>query len=228
MSFIRKNFLIALSIIGIIIIYFGITSINGSAEKESLEKEMGPPPKNADVKMLEKIEEKISGKYEVERISINTHVDNNSKDIDIDIIGSQEYYDSVKNEIEEIVKNLIKSTKFETYRVNVKKSQMINDNELLERHNLIGEIGKTIDNDLSIAHPGYIDGINLSISPPDSPPELIIEINTLVERKKQKTIGKEIENTVYKILEQKLFSNKLVNKSTVKIYIYNKYKEKIK
>ncbi|EPA8332599.1 hypothetical protein ACQ69O_005210, partial [Escherichia coli] len=138
-----------------------------------------------------------------------------------------EYYDSVKNEIEEIVKNLIKSTKFETYKVNVKKSQMINDNELLERHNLIGEIGKTIDNDLSIAHPGYIDGINLSISPPDSPPELIIEINTLVERKKQKTIGKEIENTVYKILEQKLFSNKLVNKSTVKIYIYNKYKEKI-
>ncbi|EPA8332446.1 hypothetical protein ACQ69O_005029, partial [Escherichia coli] len=60
MSFIRKNFfLIALGIIGIFIIYFGITSINGSAEKESLEKEMGPPPKNADVKMLEKIEEKI-------------------------------------------------------------------------------------------------------------------------------------------------------------------------
>lgn len=179
--------------------------------------------------MLEKIEEKISGKYEIDRLSINTHVDNNSKDIDIDIIGSQEYYDSVKNEIKDIVKNLIKSTKFETYNVNVKKSEiakMIN-NELLERHNLIGEIGRTIDNDLSIAHPDYIDGINLSISPPDSPPELIIEVNTLVERKKQKTIGKEIENTVYKTLEQKLFSNKLVNKSTVKIYIYNKYKEKI-
>ena len=224
-SFIRQQaFLITLSIMGIFIIYFGIASLNSSAEKK-----MSPPPKSAEVKMLEKIEEKISGKYDIGRLNINTHVDNNSKGIDIDVFGSQEYYDSVKNEIEEIVKILIKSTKFETYNVNVKKSeiaQMINE-ELLERHNLISEIGKTIDNAISTAHPNYIDGINMSITPPDSPPELIIEVNTLADRKNQKTIGKEIENTIYKTLEKKLFSNKLVNESTVKIYIYNKHKEKI-
>ena len=97
----------------------------------------------------------------------------------------------------------------------------------MERHNLISEIGKTIDNDISTAYPNTIEGINMSMSPPDSPPELIIEVNTLIERKKQKTIGKEIENTIYKTLEKKLFSNKLVNGSSVKIYIYNKHKEKI-
>lgn len=220
----QKVFLTALSIIGIFIIYFGIASLNGSAEKE-----MSPPPKSAEVKMLEKIEEKISGKYDIGGLTISTHVDNNSKDIDIDILGSQEYYASVKNEIEEIVKILTKSTKFETYNVNVKKSeiaQMINE-ELLERHNLISEIGKIIDNDISAAHPNTIDGINMSITPPDSPPELIIEVNTLIERKNQKTIGKEIEKTIYKTLEKKLFSNKLVSESTVNIYIYNKHKEKI-
>lgn len=225
----QKAFLTALSIIGIFIIYFGIASLNGSAEKESPEKEISPPPKSAEVKMLEKIEEKISGKYEIGGLTISTHVDNNSKDIDIDVLGSQEYYDSVKNEIEEIVNILIKSTKFETYNVNVKKNesaQMINE-ELLERHNLISEIGKIIDNDLSKAYPNTIDGINISITPPDSPPELIIEVNTLIERKNQKTIGKEIENTINKTLEKKLFSNKLINESTVKIYIYNKHKEKI-
>ena len=225
----QKAFLTALSIIGIFIIYFGIASLNGSAEKESPEKEMSPPPKSAEVKMLEKIEEKISGKYDIGGLTISTHVDNNSKDIDIDVLGSQEYYDSVKNEIEEIVNILIKSTKFETYNVNVKKNesaQIINE-ELLERHNLISEIGKTIDNDISTAYPNTIEGINMSMSPPDSPPELIIEVNTLIERKNQKTIGKEIENTIYKTLEKKLFSNKLVNGSSVKIYIYNKHKEKI-
>ena len=209
---------------GIFIIYSGIASLNDTAEKT-----MSPPPKSAEVKMLEKIEGKISGKYEIGGISINTHVDNNSKDIDIDILGSQEYYDSVKNEIEEIVKILIKSSKFETYNVNVKKSeiaQMINE-ELLERHNLISEIGKTIENAISTAHPNTIDGVNMSITPPDSPPELLIEVNTLVERKNEKTIGKEIENTIYKTLEKKLPSNKLVTESTVKINIYNKHKEKI-
>lgn len=186
-------------------------------------------PKSAEVKMLEKIEGKIGEKYDIGGISINTHVDNNSKDINIDVLGSQEYYDSVKNEIKEIMKILIKSTKFETYNVNVKKreiAQMINE-ELLERHNLISEIGKTIENAISTAHPNTIDGVNMSITPPDSPPELLIEVNTLVERKNEKTIGKEIENTIYKTLEKKLSSNKLVTESTVKINIYNKHKEKI-
>ncbi|WP_431812241.1 hypothetical protein [Lysinibacillus sp. FW12] len=99
--------------------------------------------------------------------------------------------------------------------------------ELLERHNLISEIGKTIDNDISKAHSNYFDKINMSITPPDSPPELIIEVDTFLERNNQETIGKEIENTIHTTLGKKLFSNKLVNESTVKIYIYNKHKEKI-
>ena len=220
----QKAFLIGLSIMGVFIIYFGIASLNGFAEKRT-----SPPPKSAEVNMWEKIEEKISGKYEIGGININTHVDNNSKNIDIDILGSQEYYDSVKNEIEEVVKTLIKSTKFETYNVNVRKNeitQMIKE-ELLERHNLIGEIGRTIEDDLSTAHPKSIDGINMSITPPNSPSELIIEVNTRVEGENQKSIGREIENTIYNTLEKKLSSNKLVNESNVKIYIYNKRKEKI-
>ena len=57
-------------------------------------------------KKKEKIEEKIAGKYDIGGLTISTHVDNNSKDIDIDVLGSQEYYDSVKNEIVNIFKLL--------------------------------------------------------------------------------------------------------------------------
>jgi len=224
MGFIRNKALIVIfSIIGVLLLSFGLASLNGSAEKN-----INPPQKNADVKMMEKIEEKLSGKYDISRVSIKIHVDNNTKDIYIGVLGSQEYYDSVKNEVKDIVKSLIKSTKFEAYNVNVKKSEgpMINK-DLLERHNLISEIGKTIDNEISKAHSSYFDRVNMSITPPDSPTELIIEVDTFLERNNQETIGKEIENTVYTTLEKKLFSNKLVNESTIKIFIYNKHKEKI-
>lgn len=224
MGFIRKKVLIVvLSIMGVLLLNFGLATLNSSAEKN-----ISPPQKNADVKMMEKIEEKLSGKYDISGVSIKIHVDNNTKDIYIGVLGSQEYYDSVKNEVKDIVKSLIKSTKFEAYNVNVKKSEspMVNK-ELLERHNLISEIGKTIDNDISKAHSNYFDKINMSITPPDSPPELIIEVDTFLERNNQETIGKEIENTIHTTLGKKLFSNKLVNESTVKIFIYNKHKEKI-
>lgn len=224
MGFIKKKVLIAvLSIMGVLLLSFGLASLNGSAEKN-----ISPPQKNADVKMMEKIEEKLSVKYDISGVSIKVHVDNNTKDIYIGVLGSQEYYDSVKNEVKDIVKSLIKYTKFEAYNVNVKKSEspMINK-ELLERHNLISEIGKTIDIDISKAHSNYFDRINMSISPPESPPELIIEVNTFLEIENQEAIGKEMENTIYTTLENKFSSNKLVNESTIKIYIYNKHKEKI-
>lgn len=227
MVFIRKKvFFIALSVIGLCIIYFGITPLNNSAKKN-----ISPPPKSAEVIMLEKIEKKTSGKYDIGGHSISTHVDNNSKDIDIDILGSQEYYESVKNEIQDIVKSLTKSTEFEAYNVNVNKNetiQMMNEEELLERHSSINKIAKAIDKKLSTTHANQISGINMNVTPPDSPQVLTIEINTLLEGKKQGALGVEIRNIVYTMLEKELFSNKLVSESTIEIYIYNKHNEKIK
>lgn len=227
MAFIRKKFLIVvLSIIGVLLLSFGLASLNGCAEKN-----ISAPPKSAEIQMLEKIEVKLVGKYKIGTYSINTHVDNNSQDIDIDVVGSQEYYDSVKHEIKDIVRNLIKSTKFEEYNVNVKKGeirQRITEEEL-ERNNLLVEIAKKINNELSNAYPNKIDGgVDLRIPPPEAPQELIVEVSTLLDGEKQEALGREIERTIYTTLEKKLASNKLLKESTVKIYIYNKNKEKIK
>lgn len=227
MGFIRKKFLIVvLSIIGVLLLSFGLASLNGCAEKN-----ISPPPKSAEIQMLEKIEVKLVGKYKIGTYSINTHVDNNSQDIDIDVVGSQEYYDSVKHEIKDVVRNLIKSTKFEEYNVNVKKGeirQRITEEEL-ERNNLLVEIAKKINNELSNAYPNKIDGgVDLRIPPPEAPQELIVEVSTLLDGEKQEALGREIERTIYTTLEKKLASNKLLKESNVKIYIYNKNKEKIK
>lgn len=227
MGFIRKNFLIVvLSIIGVLLLSFGLASLNGCAEKN-----ISAPPKSAEIQMLEKIEVKLVGKYKIGTYSINTHVDNNSQDIDIDVLGSQEYYDSVKHEIKDVVRNLIKSTKFEEYNVNVKKGeirQRITEEEL-ERNNLLVEIAKKINNELSNAYPNKIDGgVDLRIPPPEAPQELIVEVSTLLDGEKQEALGREIERTIYTTLEKKLASNKLLKESTVKIFIYNKNKEKIK
>lgn len=227
MGFIRKKFLIVvLSIIEVLLLSFGLASLNGSAEKN-----ISPPPKSAEIQMLEKIEVKLVGKYKIGTYSINTHVDNNSQDIDIDVLGSQEYYDSVKHEIKDVVRNLIKSTKFEEYNVNVKKGeirQRITEEEL-ERNNLLVEIAKKINNELSNAYPNKIDGgVDLRIPPPEAPQELIVEVSTLLDGEKQEALGREIERTIYTTLEKKLASNKLLKESTVKIFIYNKNKEKIK
>ncbi|MFJ7667646.1 hypothetical protein ACIQXI_11075 [Lysinibacillus sp. NPDC097195] len=129
------------------------------------------------------------------------------------------------------MKSLIKSTEFEAYNVNVNKNetiQMINEDELLDRHSSINKIAKAIDKKLSTTHTNQINGINMNIPPPDSPQVLTIEINTLLEGKNQETIGEEIKNIVYTTLETELFSNKLVSESTIEIYIYNKHNEKIK
>lgn len=227
MGFIRKKFLIVvLSIIGVLLLSFGLASLNGCAEKN-----ISAPPKSAEIQMLEKIEVKLVGKYKIGTYSINTHVDNNSQDIDIDVVGSQEYYDSVKHEIKDVVRNLIKSTKFEEYNVNVKKGeirQRITEEEL-ERNNLLVEIAKKINNELSNAYPNKIDGgVDLRIPPPEAPQELIVEVSTLLDGEKQEALGREIERTIYTTLEKKLASNKLLKESTVKIFIYNKNKEKIK
>lgn len=93
--------------------------------------------------------------------------------------------------LRDVVRNLIKSTKFEEYNVNVKKGeicQMITEEEL-ERNNLLVEIAKKINNELSNAYPNKIDGgVVMRISPPEAPQELIVEVSTLLDGKNKKLL----------------------------------------
>lgn len=93
--------------------------------------------------------------------------------------------------LRDVVRNLIKSTKFEEYNVNVKKGeirQMITEEEL-ERNNLLVEIAKKINNELSNAYPNKIDrGVDMRIPPPEAPQELIVEVSTLLGGKNKKLL----------------------------------------
>ena len=219
----KKIFFVALSVIGIFIIYFGIASLNISAEKNI------SPPENDAFEILEKIKNKTQ-KYTIGTYNINSNIDSNSKAIDIEIIGSQEYYDSVKNEVKELVINSIKSTEFEAYTVNVNKSEIkkIISEEAREEHRLMREIFETLNNEVSETYPEQIDQIDLAVDLANETSEFLIEIKTSLN-KKQKPPGVviEIENKVKLSLEKKLSSNKLIKERPVKIYIYNKHGEKI-
>lgn len=224
----QKIFVVALSVMGLFIIYFGLESLNPSSVNVSAEKNMSPLERDT-VEILDKIKDKTYEKYNIGTYNINSNVDNNSKEIDIEIIGSQEYYDSVKNEVKELVKNTIKSTRFEKFSVNVNKSKIdqIMSEELKETHSLINEITKTIHGNLSEYFPNQIDQVVVANTPPGFPPELSIEVKTLLNEQKPADIGKEMENKINIILEKKLFSNKLVKESLIKIHIYNKNEERI-
>ncbi|WP_260858013.1 hypothetical protein [Bacillus sp. FJAT-22090] len=216
----RKIYFVALSVIGVFIIYFGVASLSTSAEKN-----ISLSEKDA-FKMIEKIKDKTDKKYNIGTYSINSNVDNNSKEIDIEIIGSQDYYNSVKNEVKELVINSIKSTEFEAYTVNVNKSEInkIITEEIREEHRLMREIFETINNELSETYPEQIEKIDLA----NKTSEFSIEIKTSLNKKqKSSDVAIEIENKIQMNLEKKLSSNKLIKEKTVKIYIYNKHGEKI-
>ncbi|PIC65754.1 hypothetical protein CSV71_16695 [Sporosarcina sp. P21c] len=80
-------------------------------------------------------------------LDYSSEVDNNSQGIDIEIIGSQEYYDSVKIEIKEVIKSTTKSISFEDYSININKSRInqVISEERKEEHLLIYEIIVTIN-----------------------------------------------------------------------------------
>lgn len=219
----KKIFFVALSIVGIFIIYFGIAPLNISAEKNI------NPPKNNAFEILEKIKSETQ-KYTIGTYNINSNIDSNSKAIDIEIIGSQEYYDSVKNEVKELVINSIKSTEFEGYTVNVNKSKInkIISEETREGHRLMRKIFETLNNEVSETYPEQIDQIDLAVDLTNETSEFLIEIKTSLN-KNQKPPGVviEIENKVKLNLEKKLSSNKLIKERPVKIYIYNKHGKKI-
>ena len=89
------------------------------------------PPSQIEIgNLLEEIKDKTE-KYPIIINSINP------EGINFGITGSQEYYDSVKDEVEGIVKSTIKSTKFEKYPVVIEKSHI--DKTILE------EFDKTTD-----------------------------------------------------------------------------------
>lgn len=212
----QKNFLVALSVMGIFVIYFGLDSLNPSSVNLSAEKNISPLERDT-VEILEKIKDKTQKKYNIGTYKIN------SNEINIEIKGSQEYYDSVKNEVKEVVKNTTKSTAFEKYSINVNKSEInpLISEEQREEHLLIHEISTTINDYLSESYPNQIDQVSLD----NTTLELYIEIKTLLnEKQKSSGVGKEIEN---KILEKKLLLIKLSKEKSIKIYIYNKNGEKI-
>lgn len=218
----RKMLLIALSVMGVFIIYLGLESLNQSSVSVSAEKDSSPSETEI-AEILEKIKDKTHKKYNIGTYNINSNVDNNSQGIDIEIIGSQKYYDSVKNEIKEVVKSTTTSTSFEDYSININKSRIdqVISEERREEHLLIHEIMVTINDYLSEFYPDQLDKIDLDYTAP----ELRIEVKLLLNETASGE-GKEMEKNIYIYLEENLSSNKFVKNKSVKINIFNSHGEK--
>lgn len=180
-------------------------------------KEEISPSQKETFQILEKLKEKTA-KYKIGTYNISKN------DITLDIVGSQKYYNSVKDEVKEIVKNTIKSTPFKKYSIYVNKSEINRrvSKEVLEGHRLMQEITTTIDGYLSEFYNQKNDEINLE----NTTTKLNIKIKTLLNGKPT-NIGKEMEHNIYMDLEKKLPSNKLVREKKINISIYNKDGEKI-
>lgn len=188
--------------------------VNQPYAKENI----GPSEKET-FKVLEKLKEETS-KYKIGTYDISEN------DIKIDIIGSQEYYDSVKNEVKKLVKNTIRSTPFEKYSIYVTKSEInkVVSKKAREKQRLMLEIATTIQGALSEFYPNQIDQINLE----NTPTKLFnIKIKTLYGNQNTTSIGKEMESKIYMTLERKLNSNKLIKERMIQINIYNKHGAKI-
>lgn len=176
------------------------------------------PSEEEQVKILEELKDKTQNKYTIGTFKII------SNEINIEIFGTQEYYNSIKNEVEQLVKNTIKPTAFKNYSVNIIQS---NINQIIpEEHRgelfLLKEIYTSINDDLVEFYPKHIERININ----NTSPELSVKIRTSLDEK-QDSIGKEMADRVYKNIEKELSSNKLIKEKPIKIYIYNKVGEKI-
>lgn len=145
-------------------------------------------------------------------------------EIIIPINGSQEYYESVKNEVESLVKEVVKSTPFKDYSVKVEKNKIGSflNAEAKEVMELRFEMTKTIQESLTESYPNQIKDIAIT----DSSQNLIIKVNTLLNGEEPTSIGKEIEANINKILKDQFTSNYLKER-IVKIYIYNKFGERL-
>lgn len=179
-------------------------------------KEEVSPSQKDTYQMLEKIKEKTA-KYKIGTYKISNN------NITINILGSQEYYNSVKDEVKEIVENTIKSTPFDKYPIDVDKNK-IASKEVIEGHRLMQEISTTLDSYLAEFYNQKDDEIKLG----NTSSEFKIEIKTpLNEKQKESSIGKDMERNIYMHLEKNLPSNKLLKEKEINIFIYNKYGKKI-
>jgi len=207
-------------IIGFILVLGGIfTFTSHPFAKDST------PPSDIEIhRVLEEIHGKTQN-YNIIRYSFNYDR------IDLAIMGSQEYYDSVKNEVEEIVKNTIKSTAFEKYPIVIEKSNV--DKKILEEFeenaDLVREIHTITTNYLSESYPNQFKTVIVGGT---APSEFAFEISTgLGETQEAIDISEEMENEIYKLIETKLSSNKLIKEvqqsDSIRVYIFNKNGEKI-
>ncbi|QCR31960.1 hypothetical protein [Lysinibacillus sp. SGAir0095] len=181
------------------------------------------------IKLFKDIEEKLHGKYNIGTSSLASNPDYSVNEIIIEIYGNQKYYDSVNEEIKMLVQNIIKSTPFENYSI---KPEISNIQQLLKEKGiqepgLINDITKNLYLPLSQTFPDQVEEIIVTKSPPDSPPELFIEIKTLINEHQRTNISEEMEDAITMILKEQLSSHLLVKVSSIKIHIYNKDGEKI-
>lgn len=172
---------------------------------------------NSTTKILEDIKNETYKKYNIGTYKIS------SNEISIEIIGESEYYNSVKNEIETLIKNVIKSTEFENHSVHIYLSEI---NRIVSEKDkkeliLLKEVYTNLNIFLTESYSEEIVRIAINNNQ-----ELIVKVETkLNEKQKSISIGKEIESEIYTFLEEN--SNEIIKGKPIKIHIYNEHGKKI-
>ncbi|KGR78765.1 hypothetical protein [Ureibacillus sinduriensis] len=175
--------------------------------------------------LFESLQNELYEIYDIGAFKTASNPNYTINEIIIPINGSQEYYDSVKDEVESLVKNIIKTTSFKNYSVIVEKNkldQFFNE-KAKDEMDLRYEITKTVHDSLYEAYQNQIGDIGIT----DSAQQLIIEVNTFFNGQESNDFFKEMENKLNIIFQEKLSSNLLVKESSITIHIYNKYGERI-
>lgn len=172
---------------------------------------------NSTTKILEDIKNETYKKYNIGTYKIS------SKEISIEIIGESEYYNSVKDEIETLIKNIIKSTEFENYSVHINQSKI---NQVISKKDkeelvLLEEVYTNLNILLTKSYSKQIDRITINNNQ-----ELFVKVETKLNKKQKSiNIGKEIEREIYTFFEEN--PEEFIMGKPIKIYIYNKYGKKI-
>lgn len=167
-------------------------------------------------KILKNIKDKTYPKYKIGTYKIS------SDQIDIEIIGDLEYYYLVKDEVKNLVKDVIKSTELKNYSINInqsKTSRKINKEDKREL-DLLGDLYTNLSKFLSETYPNQIEQININ----NTTQKLSVKLVTL-NNKTSANIGEEIENGIYEFL--KTYSNELINEKSIDIYVGDKNGRKI-
>lgn len=167
-------------------------------------------------KILKNIKDKTYPKYKIGTYKIS------SDQIDIEIIGDLEYYYLVKDEVKNLVKDVIKSTELKNYSINInqsKTSRKINKEDKREL-DLLGDLYTNLSKFLSETYPNQIEQININ----NTTQKLSVKLVTL-NNKTSANIGEEIENGIYEFL--KTYSNELINEKSIDIYVGDKKGRKI-